>query len=177
MKANGINPNGGPDPKSPLPSTPKASKSKINDHPAKPCAKKRKLHDNAEKKQEETSTLQRQRPEPRGEVQIEESSFAPPSGLPEPTSHNSLHEPTRMQTQNEENSFDFNDFCSPEMFAHCTLEDTKTGQWSHGDGSLPTSSLCPEPAAFINIQAISPFRKEDSNLEKWPDRETVIIPD
>lgn len=177
MKANGINPNGGPDPKSPPPCTPKASKSKIKDHPAKPRAKKRKLDDNAEKKLEESFTVQRPRPEPCEDLQLKEGSFATPSGLPESTSHDSLYEPTRTQIQNEETSFDFDEFCSPEMFAHCTLENTSTSQWNHGHGSLPTSASCPEPAAFVKIQAISPMGQEDSKLEKKSGRETVIIPD
>lgn len=175
MKSNGINPNGGPDPKPIPPSTPKTAKSNTKDHTAKQPAKKRKLHDDAEKSPEQIRTSPTPKPEPSVQAQVEEKSCPPPSGLLAPTTNERRYEPKRVQTRNEEDGFDFDDFCSPEMFAYCIPECTH--QPGHGDGSLPILPLCPQPAASITAPAMPQWVQEDRELGRKAERETVIITD
>jgi hypothetical protein len=170
MKANGINPNGGPDPKPPPLRPPKAPKNNTRDNMPKSPAKRRKVNNAAAKKQEEDSRrLQpKQEPEPLESAKIQERSCSPDSAFPLPRANDSHLEP-----MNDESSFDFNKFCSPEMFANCT---TDTRQSSQEDASLRAPVLQTASAAVCAVQDAPQTTTEDVN-EKTPEWETVIIAD
>ena len=175
MKANGINPNGGPDPKpSPL-STPKVPRSRENDGVAKPPSKKRRTN-NA------TATT--------AETVIKEEAPVTASSKVEQTSHaraedkksspaNSSSTPKPIENQlgpfhQEENSFDFNEFCSPEMFQQCANDASHFNQRDHSAPALvPPMETVSDKRVHETPQ---PFPQE-MKMTKKPERETVVIAD
>ena len=192
MKANGINPNGGPDPKPLPPSTPKAPKNKPRNDSHEPRAKRRKMNNAAEKKQDEASTALMAKPEPPGKMKMEESgpptaetlpvttqpitlpATIPPTTTLLVTTNQDIH---RKPVQHDESTFDFDEFCSPEMFAQCTSE---TSHPSHESGtldSLATSASHVPSSASSPIQGMPQPVGEDVKREKKVERETVVIAD
>jgi hypothetical protein len=172
MKANGINPNGGPDPKPPPLSPPKVPKNNTRDNVAKPPAKRRKVNNAAAKKQEEEDSISlqpKQEPEPLESAKVQERSCPLDSAFPLPRANDSHLGPMN----DDESSFDFNEFCSPEMFANCT---TDTRQSSQEDASLRAPVLQTPSAAVCGVQDAPQATTEDVK-EKTPERETVIIAD
>ncbi len=188
MKANGINPNGGPDPKPLPPSTVKGPKSNQKEDTPKAPTKRRRMNNTAgEKKQEDIITSPRPKPEPPGNVKMEdrgclpasgpqrdskaeERVFPPARGHPMPTAPGKPYE----AMENDESNFDFNEFCSPEMFTHCA---PATIHRSLDDGSLPASMSLAESATFNNVQRIPHPVRQELKREKEPERETVVIAD
>jgi hypothetical protein len=171
MKANGINPNGGSDPKPPPLSPPKAPKNNTRAKVAKPLAKRRKVNNAAAKKQEEDSILHqpKQEPEPLESAKVQERSCPLDSAFPPPRANDSHLGPMN----DDDSSFDFNEFCSPEMFANCT---TDTRQSSQEDASLRAPVLQTASAAVCGVKDLPQATTEEVK-EKTPERETVIIAD
>jgi hypothetical protein len=171
MKANGINPNGGPDPKPLRISTPKEPKSNPKDDNPKPPAKRRRTNRTAEKKQEEVpASPARLKVELLESVTTEEGGLPGAGDLPISSNPNIQHEPT----QSYESSFDFNEFCSPEMFASCGSDPKQPSQ---EDASPQAGVSEAESAVFSNGQVMPQLARGELETDKKPERETVIIAD
>jgi hypothetical protein len=168
LKAKGINPNGGPDPNPSPPSTRKVTKHKPKDDTANARPKRRKIGKTAEKKA----------PEPTAAT--EGNSCAAVSSSSSPASRLSISTPYKPCYQlppspNEELTFDFNDFCSPEMFAQCAPD---TRHLAPRDQSVPSSIPAVEMTAFGHGLGTPPqLVRGERKWESKPDRETVIIAD
>lgn len=184
MKANGINPNGGPDPKPTPVSMPKESKNKNRDDTPKPPAKRRKINKTGE-------TKQREKQEEAGEEKKKEDLSVAPQSIPERLKDISTEEKdcrsvgdshplaviqeTHFEaTEMGGTSFDFDEFCSPEMFAHC---DPQTRRLSQTEGDQLVSSGCLQHALFSHPPQMVSHAKEEMKTEKEAERETVVIPD
>jgi hypothetical protein len=171
MKANGINPNGGPDPKPRRVTTPKEPKSNPKDDSPKPPAKRRRTNKTVEKKQEEVAASPaRLQVELLESVKTEEGGLPVAGDLPIPSNQNIQHEPT----QGYESNFDFNDFCSPEMFANCGPDPKQPSQ---EDASPQAGVSEAESAAFSDGQVMPQPARGELETDKKSERETVIIAD
>jgi hypothetical protein len=173
MKSNGINPNGGPEPK-PIPFNPsRVRKNSTRPRAPKTPAKRRKVSHAAVGKKREGSKPAIPKPEPLDNSRVDRPGFRTTNDFPVPTTQEHHAEP--MQMQNEEGMLDFNEFCSPEMFANYTAE---TQQPSSKEVTPP--ALCTVPAALSYTQQTqepSQPVKERLRVEKQPERETVVIAD
>lgn len=182
MKANGINPNGGPDPKPVPPSTSKAGKSSPKEDSPKPPAKRRKVNNSGEKKHEDVFQSPKPKPEPLAGDKTEETAIPVAGGFPLPPAQQSQYEPV----QNDETNFDFNEFCSPEMFAHCASDAGYPSQEKElvsAPGPAPVSAPVSkaQPAAIGNVLQMPQSAREELKAElrpeKKPEIETVVIAD
>ncbi|ERF74007.1 hypothetical protein EPUS_03821 [Endocarpon pusillum Z07020] len=173
LKGKGISPNGGPDPKPAPRRTSKVTKSKSKNDTPKPRSKQRKLDKITEKKQEEAVSTAKLMPEPLKDFNMEERDFAPENGpsLKRNTSIPISQDSHFELTQTDESTFDFDEFCSAEMFAHCASE---TREPSQEDLLVPRSFPYMLPAASAPVQGTP---REESKMERVPERETVVIAD
>jgi hypothetical protein len=174
LKGKGISPNGGPDPK-PLPpigSTRKVTKRKPKDNTVKTRIRRQKLVKLVEEEIFKSTAATEGNSCP---AVPEASSPVRCLSIPISTSHEICLE---MPPPNEEITFDFDDFCSPEMFAHCAPD---TRQLAQGDQSAPISNLPLETAAVQAGHGLGapppPVLREELKRENKPERETVVIAD
>ena len=149
------------------------SKSKSKHDTPKPRSKQRKLDKVTEKKREEAVPAAKLMPEPLKDFNMEERDFAAENGssLKRNTSIPLAHDNHCGLTHTDESTFDFDEFCSAEMFAHCAPE---TRELSQEDLSVPQSFPYMVPAASAPVQGTP---REESKMERMPERETVVIAD
>lgn len=177
MKANGINPNGGPDPKTPPPSTPKVARSNQSEESAKNPAKRRKTNNTAATR---TGVVSKEKKSVNPTPNVEQANGVK-SGDEKPSLATSFPASVSQPTENqfkplhqEESSFDFNEFCSPEMFEQCA-----------DDTNYLSQGVQPEPALVSQGETVSSNRVEESSqpvhgeskMAKTLERETVVIAD
>ena len=169
LKGKGISPNGGPDlkPLPPIGNTRKVTKRKPKDNTAKTRAKRQKMVKLAEKETSKPTTAIEGIGYP---VVPKASSPVSRLSMAISTPHESCFE---MPPANED--FDFNDFCSPEMFAHCAPD---ARELAPTEQSAPSSILPLETNAVGHGSGTPPqVVSEEPKRETKAERETVIIAD
>jgi hypothetical protein len=171
LKGKGISPNGGPDikPLPPIGNTRKVTKRKPKDNTVKTRVKRQKLLKLAEKEASKpTAAIEGNGCLPVMKASSPVSCLSIPISMP----HEACYE---LPPPNEEIPFDFNDFCSPEMFAHCAPD---TRQLARRDQPAPSSILALETTAASNGIGTPPqVVREELKRESKPERETVVIAD
>lgn len=177
MKSNGINPNGGPDPKPHPPSAHRVQKNRGKSNtarqPARQPAKRRKVESAAVRRKD--SMAQGSKAQAMDDNRVDRRRFCLAADFPiSAAPQNSHDEPM----QNDECLLDFNEFCSPEMFANCATETR------HPSPQVVPSPPPPEPhtvPAFFSYaqpnEAPPASNKEALRVIQHPERETVIIAD
>ena len=173
MKSNGINPNGGPDP-NPLPSsTHRVQKNRRKSGTPKQPAKRRKVEGDTVKRRKD-SMVSRPKTQPIDDNRMDRRGYFWTADFPISAIRQDSHsEPM----PNDERILDFNEFCSPEMFANCN---TDTQQVSLEVVTPRASGPHTVPAVVSHVQQneVPPApTKEALRVAKQPERDTVIIAD
>lgn len=149
------------------------TKTKSKNDTPKPRSKQRKSDKITEKKREEAVPTAELMPEPLKDFKSEERDFAAENGssLTRNTFIPFAQDHHCELTHTDESTFDFDEFCSADMFAHCASE---TRELSQEDRSVPRSFPYMGPAASAPVQGTG---REESKMERMPERETVVIAD